>query len=160
MYAVGGVMGVLRASMSRLRASKRPSMGVRGSSEGSGEKGDFAALAMRKPWPLVIRGVGRGGMVVPVAVVGVGVVEEEEGGDVRIVTIAVVGLELRRCMYAGEGLYFVVDGGGGWKRGTGGRYTEVMMERRGPAVVYICICIYIIGKGPVEASVKTSESLG
>lgn len=61
-YAVGGVMGVLRTSSCIFSASKRPSIGVLGSSEGSGEKGDFAELIW-KPWPLVIKGLGRAGIV-------------------------------------------------------------------------------------------------
>jgi hypothetical protein len=61
-YAVGGVIGVFIASSWFLMASKWPPMGVRGSSEGSGEKGDFAAPAMM-PWPLVISGLGRAGIL-------------------------------------------------------------------------------------------------
>jgi hypothetical protein len=64
-YAVGGVIGVFIASSWLLRASKRPSIGVRGSSDGSGEKGekgDFEAPPMR-PWPLVMRGLRCAGIL-------------------------------------------------------------------------------------------------
>jgi hypothetical protein len=67
-YAVGGVIGVLSASPESgvLRASKFPPIiGVRGSSEGSGEKGTLGWLARMTGWPEVLRGAGRaGGMTV------------------------------------------------------------------------------------------------
>lgn len=61
-YAVGGVIGVFSASSAFLRASNRPSMGVLGSSDGSGEKGDSFDEPGRMPWPFVMSGLGRAGM--------------------------------------------------------------------------------------------------
>jgi hypothetical protein len=59
-YAVGGVMGVFIASSWVLRVSKCVLIGVRGSSDGSGEKGVFRLEATRA-WPLVLSGVSRAG---------------------------------------------------------------------------------------------------
>jgi hypothetical protein len=61
-YAVGGVMGVFIASSWLLSASKWPMIGVRGNSEGSGENG-LLEEPMTKPWPLVMSGDGRAGML-------------------------------------------------------------------------------------------------
>jgi len=55
-------MGVFITSSAFLRASKRPSMGVLGNSEGSGEKGDSFDEPGKTPWPFVMSGLGRAGM--------------------------------------------------------------------------------------------------
>jgi hypothetical protein len=67
-YAVGGVIGVFMTSSRLLRASNCPMTGVRGSSDGNGEKGLLFPDPRTKPWPFVMRGDGRAGMVVVVVV--------------------------------------------------------------------------------------------
>ena len=55
-------MGVFMASSRLLSPSKWPMMGVRGSSDGSGEKGLLEGPTT-KPWPLVMSGVGLAGIL-------------------------------------------------------------------------------------------------